>query len=227
MRTVAVEGDDAGDVVPQLFVAATGALDSATQITALTGGLVAHPSWSPDGARIVFSHNADGDEEIAVVNADGSSLTQLTHNNGRDFDPQFSPDGEQIVYASDVNSPGFNEIYTMTATGNSIRQLTEVPNSYAPAWSLDGLRIAYVNDQQGDGDIYIMDADGQRSALLTMDDSGAEDRSPVWSPDGRWILFASNRGDDQFRWFAVDLKGSVQPVTLAGRNPQSLSFVTR
>lgn len=227
IRSVVTEGDDAADAIPQLFVASTTSLDTPTQITTLTGGILAHPSWSPDGKHIVFSSTSDGDEEIVIVNPDGSDAAQLTNNDARDFDPQFSPDGTHIVFASELNSPGFSEIYTMTLSGEEVTQLTEVPNSYAPAWSPDGARIAYVNDQQGDGDIYLMDADGERSALLTIDDSGAEDRNPVWSPDSRWILFASNRDDDQFRWFAVDLNGTVQPVTLTGRNPQSLSFVTR
>ncbi len=218
---------NSSELAPELFVASVSALESARQITTITGARLSHPSWSPDGTRLVFSSDADGDEEIYVVNADGSNLTQLTNNTARDFDPAFSPDGKLIAYASDVNSPKVSEIYTMLADGSGITQLTEVPNSYSPAWSPDGKRIAYVNDQQGDGDIYIMDADGQRSALLTVDDNGAEDRTPVWTPDGNWILFASNRDGDQFRWYAVDLHGDVQPVTLAGRNPQSLSFISR
>jgi Tol biopolymer transport system component len=145
----------------------------------------------------------------------------------RDFDPQYSPDGSHIVYASEQNSPGFSEIYVMDANGGDGTQLTDVPNSYSPTWSPDGTHIAYVSDQQGDGDIYVMDADGQRPFLLTQDDNGAEDRSPAWSPDGRWILFASNRGDDSFRWYAIDLQGDLQPVTVTGRNPESLSFLTR
>jgi TolB protein len=114
----------------------------------------------------------------------------------------------------------------MDADGKNPQQLTKIPNSYSGAWSPDGRLIAYVSDQGGDGDIYVMDADGERSMLLTQDDNGAEDRSPVWSPDGRWILFASNRDDDQFRWYAIDLQGNVQPVTLPGRDPQSLTFIT-
>jgi tol-pal system beta propeller repeat protein TolB len=233
VRSVTPSGDtngdgtpEVGEPIPQLFVASLASPEDAHAITNFTSSTLGHPSWSPDGQRIVFSTNTDGDEEIAVINADGSGFTALTNNSARDFDPSFSPDGTQIVFASDLNSPGYAKIFSMMADGSQITQLTEVANSYSPAWSPDGSRIAYVNDQQGDGDIYVMDADGQRSTLLTVDDNGAEDRSPAWTPDGRWIVFASNRADDQFRWYAVDLNGTVQPVTLEGRNPQSISFLT-
>jgi Tol biopolymer transport system component len=116
----------------------------------------------------------------------------------------------------------------MNANGGEAQLLNDLPVSYSPTWSPDGSRIAFVSSNSGDGDIYVMDADGQRVFLLTVDDDGAEDRAPTWSPDGRWILFASNREGDgsQFRWYAVNLDGTIQPVTENDRNPQSLSFVT-
>ena len=204
--------DPNGDLtIPQLFTAALDDLANATQITSLDASVVAHPSWSPDGNKIVFSAtsadsaavtpepNTDttetsGPEDIWVIDADGSNLTRLTENNARDFDPSFSPDGRQIVYASDLNSPGFSEIYTMLASGANITQLTDdAQSSYSPAWSPDGMHIAFVSNRGGDGDIYVMDPDGQRPFLLTVDDNGAEDRTPAWTPDSRWIVFASNR----------------------------------
>jgi TolB protein len=214
--------------LPQLFVAPSNAPQDAVQLTTLDAGVTANPSWSPDGTQIIFSSGTGQpeDEEIWIINADGSNAHQLTDNGARDFDPQFSPDGSKIVYASELDSPDFSEIYVMDADGGNVTQLTEVPNSYSPAWSPDAARIAYVNDSQGDGDIYVMDANGERSFLLTQDDSGAEDRDPTWSPDGRWIVFATNRDDEEFRWYAIDLQGDVQSITVTGRNPESLSFVT-
>lgn len=230
-RTVFVRSvpNTEGPALPALFVAPVNALEDARQITPVENSVVAKPSWSPDGTEIVFSASSGSteEEEIWIVNADGTNLRQITRNNARDFDPQFSPDGTHIVYASEVDSPDFSEIYVMDTNGADITQLTEVPNSYSPTWSPDGTRIAYVNDQQGDGDIYVMDANGQRSFLLTQDDRGAEDRDPAWSPDGRWIIFATNRDDEEFRWYAINLQGVLQPVTVTGRSPVSLSFVTR
>ncbi len=238
--------DDAGNPsLPELYVAALTNLANPTQITSLNSTMIAHPSWSPDGEKIVFSADGTGGaavtaepsadttetsstEELWIVNADGSNLTRLTENSARDFDPSFSPDGQQIVYASDLNSPGFSEIYSMSANGANVTQLTDdAQSSYSPAWSPDGTHIAFVSNRSGDGDIYVMDPNGQRPFLLTVDDNGAEDRSPAWTPDSRWIVFASNREGDHFRWYAVDLAGDVQPVTTNDRNPQSISFSKR
>ncbi len=157
--------DDSGNEIAQVFVGSLASPQDAQPITTLEGA-ASHPSWSPDGNSIVFSADVDGDQEILIINPDGSSPRQLTDNTARDFDPSFSPDGKQIVYASDVDSPGFTEIYVMNTNGGDITRLTEVPNCYSPAWSPDGAHIAYVSDQQGDGDIYVMDANGQGPVLL-------------------------------------------------------------
>ena len=59
-----------------------------------------HPQWSPDGRRITFVSVRDGNEEIYVMNAEGSDQTRLTYNPGRDISPVWSPNGEHIAFSS-------------------------------------------------------------------------------------------------------------------------------
>src|SRR5688500_14146475 len=71
-----------------------------------TGG---SPSWSPDGAKIVFYSERDGNSEIYVMNADGSRPTRLTRHPANDGSPSFSPDGTKIAF--DTDRDGNFEIY--------------------------------------------------------------------------------------------------------------------
>ena len=75
------------------------------------------PAWSPDGRRIAFTSERDGNPEIYVMNADGSGVTRLTYNDARDLDsfPAWSPDGRRIAFHS--NRDGNFEIYVMNASG--------------------------------------------------------------------------------------------------------------
>ncbi len=136
----------------------------------------AHPSWSPDSARIVFDSRRDGDFEVYVMNADGSSVEQLTDHDRIDWWPAWSPDGERIAFTSDRDGHG-GEIYVMNADGSGVVQLTDTDyDDSNPAWSPDGGRIAFRSNRDGDWGIYVMNADGSGVVRL------AEGHSPAWSP---------------------------------------------
>lgn len=81
----------------------------------------ADPSFSPDGSRILYAANHDGDLEIYVVNADGTGMQALTDNDKQDYFPNWSPDGSTIVFIS--NRGGSLEIYLMDADGGNQRRL--------------------------------------------------------------------------------------------------------
>ncbi len=178
-------------------------------ILRLGGERFSRPSWSPDGARLTFSSDADGDDDVYIVNADGSGLANLTNNAAIiDRDPAWSPDGRAIVFASDRDGPGQTELYRMNADGTGIIRLTDAGgSSFRPAWSPDGRWIVFVSDRARDADLYVMNADGSDEHLLTRDDGSAEDRDPAWSPDGRWIAFSSNRQSDAFQLYLIDPAG--------------------
>jgi Tol biopolymer transport system component len=91
------------------------------------------PAWSPDGTRIAFHSDRDGDLEIYVVSADRSEIVQLTDNEATDVYPTWSPDGTRIAFASDRD--GNLEIYAMNADGTEQTRLTD--NSASddlPSW---------------------------------------------------------------------------------------------
>jgi hypothetical protein len=182
------------------------------RLTTLKANNTEDAAWSPDGTRIAFASDEDGDYDIYVISVEDGVIDNLTDNDEKDRQPTWSPNGAYIAFTSDRESrPGLLQIWQMAADGTGARQLTEEPRSYAPDWSpapsdvnnLDKEMIIFVSDRGGDADLFIMDADGQNERLLTTRDDAAEDRNPAWSPDGKWIAFSSNRDSDTFEIFLI------------------------
>jgi Tol biopolymer transport system component/PKD repeat protein len=119
-------------------------------------------SISDDGSKITFSSDVDGDDEIFVVNSDGSGLTQLTYNTAYDWEPSISGDGSKIVFVSDVD--GDYEIFVVNSDGSGLTQLTyNTINDIYPTISDDGSKIAF----QGDYNIFLINSDGTGLTQLT------------------------------------------------------------
>ncbi len=215
---------------PELFVAPLSDLSQARQITSLGSDSLSHPSWAPDSITLVFASDYDGDTELWTITEDGNNLLRLTDNDVADLEPAWSPDGSVIVYASEqANGPGtgLTELFSITPDGGQITQLTDAEgSSYSPSWAPDGTRIAFASDRGGDGDIYIMDSDGQNYLRLTVDDGSAEDRIPAFTPVGSAVVFVSNRaGGRSFQFYQVNLNGrEVARLADPGRSVESFAF---
>ncbi|MBN1148352.1 MAG: PD40 domain-containing protein [Anaerolineales bacterium] len=147
---------------------------------------------------IAFASEKPGNDDIYVINANGSGLLQLTIDTATDTGPSWSPDASQIVFTSNRN--GFYQLFVMDADGGNQHLLIE--DNFAresPNWSPanDG-RIAFISrrDEETESgwianlDVYVIGKDGQEQRLTT---HPASDMYPVWSPDGTKIMFLSER----------------------------------
>jgi Tol biopolymer transport system component len=122
------------------------------------------------------------DNELYVVNADGSGQRRLTSISTLET-PSWSPDGRRIAFRKAGREKG---IYVVSTDGSGVRRLTG-QWSFGAAWSPDGRRIAFWSARDGNGEVYVMNADG--SGQLNLTRNPRWERSPIWSPDGRKIAF--------------------------------------
>ncbi|MCZ6725008.1 MAG: DPP IV N-terminal domain-containing protein [Thaumarchaeota archaeon] len=146
------------------------------------------PRFSPDGSKIAFVSDRDGDFEIFIMNSDGSDQRQLTFNSVFDLSPQFSPDGSKIAFVS--NRDGDIEIFIMNSDGSGQEQLTFTAGvlNTRQRFSPDGSKIVFESNRDGDIEIFIMNSDGSDQEQLTV--NGGGDGFPMFSPDGNFIACA-------------------------------------
>ena len=161
-------------------------------------------AWSPDGRQMAFNSFGTGGEyalAIYVMNADGSSVRQLTDHTNYDGSPDWSPDGRRIAFTSllDDGTSAESGIYVMNADGSNVTQLADDSEftglSLSLSWSPDGQRIAFISlGEEDTSAIYVMNADGSDVTHLA-DSTGWVTPfslpSISWSPDGQEIAFTS------------------------------------
>jgi Tol biopolymer transport system component len=155
-------------------------------------GLDGFSSWSPDGDRIAFTTDRDGNWELYTMDADGSDQRRLTNTPIDEGGAVWSPDGQQIafVYGAYGDDPS---IWVMDADGSG---RTRLASGDWPGWSPDGTRIAYTSGKWNDPRISVMNADG--SEKRTLDVRGASESA--WSPDGENIAYIADVGPDKDTW---------------------------
>lgn len=184
-----------------------------------TPGYDAEAAVSPDGKEIVFTSARDGDLELYKMNSDGSNQRRLTYTVGYDGGPFFSPDGKYIVYRAfhpssaaelskwnelwrrQVVAPMNLELWIMDANGGNQRQVTNLgATSFCPYMSPDGQWIIFTTswaDSLNKGgmpnfDLFRVHPDGSGLERITY--SPVFDGFPMWSYDGKYLVFASDRG---------------------------------
>lgn len=188
-------------------------------VATLTGG---------GGGQIAFASSSPGIPQIYLVNLDGSGLTQLTNVEGGACQPDWSPDGKQIVFISPCPARAdFTEtlykdasLYVMNADGSDIQPLN-AGTAFDPAWSPDGKRIAFTSLRDGKKDIYVLSLEsGVITRLTTVSGDVQENSQPAWSPSGEQIAYMVKRFNAYQVWVMND---AGQGNTQVARSGQSYS----
>lgn len=167
------------------------------------------PTKDESTVRLAFGSVLDGDQEVYIINADGTGQTNLTkYPHTDDGDPASSPDGRRIAFSS--NRDGHWRIYTMDIDGsNQVCLLQSVYDAWGPAWSPDGRKIVFACQLNPNDDFEIYTIDIQNKALTQLTDDNAEDSHPAWSPDGQKIVFTS-KCDGNHELYVMNVDGSNQ-----------------
>lgn len=186
---------DFNSTLQVLIASATGPTPTGTTV-APSMNATAEPSGDHPGGRIVFTcqlYKYQSSEQICIMNADGSGYRRLTLDNDvRHYYPSLSPDGQSVVY-SQYREDNVYEIYELNISDGTPTRLTDrLGVLTGPAISPDGTTIAFMrwtpaSDQY---QIWLMDRDGAHPRRA-IDGDGWD---PTWSPDGKQLLFASDRG---------------------------------
>ena len=171
------------DIHPYVWVAPEGDAGRARQIT--SGHGASHDywgfSWTPDG-RIVYVSTLSGNQDIWVMNADGSGQKQLTFDRSADFDPTVSPDGRRVVFVSERS--GRNKLWRIDIDGGNPTPLTRgAAVDFLPNYSPDGRWVVYSSDDTRATGLWKIPAGGGEPSRLTS-------KLAVWpsvSPDSRLV----------------------------------------
>ncbi len=174
-------------------------------------GYDAECSYSPDGSQVLFVSDRDGDPDIYLMNADGSDVRQLTNEPGYDGGPFFSPDGRWITYRTDRLEKDELHIHVMRADGSDDQAVTAGTSvEWAPYWHPTKPWLIWTGADHSDPtvrpnyDLWLARYDEDErtgrlrfSPAIRLTDHPSADVLPVFSPEGRHLLWTTGRSADR------------------------------
>ncbi len=179
-------------------------------------GYDAEATLSPDGKKMIYTSDKDGDIDLYIMNLKNGKEKRVTNTLGYDGGAWFSPDGKKIIWrasrpkteaevkeykellAENLVAPTNMEVFIADADGNNVKQVTHYGQAnWAPAYFPDSKRIIFASNHASKRgfpfNLYSVNEDG--SDLQKLTNEKIFDAFPMFSPDGKKIIFCSNRNN--------------------------------
>jgi dipeptidyl aminopeptidase/acylaminoacyl peptidase len=171
---------------------------------------------SPDGEHVAFSWNPDGHWEIYELALQGKTDPELiSRGPGGKFHPRYSPDGHTLAFTVDFDGREAFHLFVLDLETGEQRDLTPDLKCSLQAdfcWSPDGKQIAFISDQTGQFDVYVIPAEGGEARFVL--DAGYPVWKVRWSPDGLWLAVTVEGVGIDFRTSLIAVKGNGMVVQI-------------
>ncbi len=178
------------------------------------------PAWSPDGTRLAYASNKDGNWEIYIYELATDQTQRMTFNLAFEGGPAWSPDGNWLIY--ETYQGGSLDVYVLPITDQnaSLEPITVASSAdFSPAWSPNGRDIVFASWRDGAQDLYVVSLDDISQVTKLTNTLNRHEDYPAWHPDGNLIAYsARDEGIDKV--FVKALSRPDDPPELIGRGSQ-------
>jgi TolB protein len=177
--------------------------------------IVAKPAWVPGKLALYYTSYALDNPDIFYHSLTTGQRRKIAAYSGLNTSAAVSPDGAKIAMV--LSKSGSANIWTCSADGTNVKQLTYGVQDSSPCWSPDGEWICFATEKNGRRRLAKVPAGGGTVQYISTT-GAANPTEPDWSPDGKWIAFTSQMGD--FNICVVPVAGGADPTVLVGgQNP--------
>ena len=179
--------------------------------------------WTPDGRNLALTLSHEGDADLYQIDLEGRITRRLTSRDGIDVSPAFSPDGTKMAFVSDRS--GTPQIYVKDLVDGTERRITYFPEgegqyNSSPHWSVRN-QIVFSSLYGRHHEIFVIDPKGESMQRLTgLNEDQGNNEEPCWSPDGRYIIYSSNR-EGSYHLYMMNINGHNQRKITNSRGSQT------
>ena len=216
---------------------------TATQLTT-QASYEANPVWSPDGKKIAFASDRNGNFDLFIMSANGGVAQRLTSHSASEIPSAFTPDGQYVLFSASIQDPAssalfpsgaMTELYKVPVNGGQTEQVLATPAERV-CFDKVGKNFLY-QDQKGfenewrkhhtssiTRDLWLYDIQNGKHTNLT--NRGGEDRDPVFAPDGNSVYFLSERNGGSFNVYSFPLNAPQQVKAITEFRTHPVRFLS-